>query len=343
MAALCVFVWLDIHRQRQAKDFIDVLRPLKVGTTTGSEVLLLVRRFDPESYVRQPKPDGINVDLVSVPTTQCESGDCELSFGPKEPAPLEWLGPILWDHPLMRKWFSASGFWANLSIEGGVLKEVSVFMHSVQVEDVKEVRMVYSSENVLTPWNIERYTAHNTGGPTGARTTDFLAVSLGPSTSEERQKWAFGFDESCVRLRRHCSVCEVLPHICRDYEKGDWDYFNMSGTVLESYKDAVNKLPFGITQEQLVQQLGDDAEWRLPKFRVDRHVDRLPLQFPSGTIYARAQEITYLLRKHRQTDLPGSFNTVTFIFDSPSSGSRLIEISSRTPGILSRRQTTARR
>jgi hypothetical protein len=340
VSAAILAVVVNSNRQRDAREMLDALRKLRAGVTTGRESVLAVKRFLREPYIVKNTftERGSSSQTLPIPLSECERSDCELAVAPNE----AWLEPVvsrLLDHPTLRRWIPVSFISADLSVRHGVLQEISVTMQSVQAAEVHRMRTEVISGNRPSPWNITFYRAHNTGGFRGAGTTPTVVATSTPAATKEQQSSAFTFDVSCLKLGRHCSRCDFSPRICADYEYGNWNYFDMPPNVLEQFTGIVNGVPFGTSEERLVQLLGREDEWIFAPSGGhlswgERKLDGLPFRFPQGAVFGDGQSsLSYLLKMHRDNDVAPYESVVTFGFDSDD---HLVAVESNVAGIRSR-------
>ncbi len=325
---------LNVIRHRRAQRFLNALRTVKVGSTTGSEALKVAHPFDAQVYIHRHTelPSGFSDQLVDVPPADCISGNCTVSFGPD--APLHWLSGIyypFWTWPVLRKWVPISGIYASVTVEHGIVSELQITLESIQEKEVHTARTVVASNPSLPTWNIERYTAFHTGGP--GKTSPTVEVRFNPRTRYPKQESALDFNLNCLRVGRSCSQCEILPGICEDEEHGEWFYFEMPDDLLKTFQSAVNKLPLGISEDSVVSRLGCEwggfGSW-------DLFDDKLPYRFPDGTNFGDIDppRLIYYVKKWRERREGNNRDqTVTLVFDKQD---RLVRIVSQADGVRNR-------
>ena len=308
------------------------LRTITVGTTTGSEAIVIAKRFGPKTYIVQHTelPSGFSDGIIDVPQSDCISGNCSLSFNAD--ANTKWMEAI--SYPLLRweilrRWIPLTGIYADIAVEHGTVIDLVVDQVSLQQEDYHQARIIITSKPLASPWNIRRYTAHITGGP--GRHAPTVELKFNPRNRHPNQEAALDFNLECLRFGRNCSTCEILPGVCEDYEHGDWFYFELSPELLKDFQAAVNHLNPGSTEDNVVKIVGSGS------FASQRLFDdRLPYRFPDGTVFGdqEPKRLIYYVKKWRQyeeQDNPKD-KTVTFVFDNRD---RLFKIDSKADGILS--------
>ena len=324
-------VSLAIIRRRDAQDFLNALRSVKVGTTTGGEALKCAQGFNADAYILKHTElsSGSSGQLVDVSPNECISANCTLSFAAD--AHTLWLRPFfypLWKWPILRKWVPISGLSANVTVEHGIVTGLFVEMESIQQKEIHTARTVVTSKQVAAAWNIRRYTAFNTGGP--GRTRPTVEVSFTPRSAHQNQDAALDFNLKCLQIGRTCSQCEILPRICEDEANGNWFYFEMSGDLLKNFQIAVNGLRLGCSEDAVVDRIGWGGITPHPLFD-----DKLPYRFPDGTMFGddNPKQLIYYLKKRREGGENLQDQTVSFVFDKQD---RLTGIISKADGIRSR-------
>ena len=323
---------LNVIRHRSAQRFLNVMRTVNVGTTTGNEALKVAQPFDAQVYILRHTelPSGFSDQLLDVQPADCVSGNCTLSFDAD--AHLHWLSGIaypFWTWPVLRKWVPISGIYGNVTVEHGIVSELLVALESIQEKEVHRARTVITSKPSLPMWSIERYTAVNTGGP--GRTTPTLLTTFNPRSPHAGQDAALDFNLNCLRIGRHCSPCEILPRICEDDEHGEWFYFEMPDDLLKNFRTTVNRLPLGSSLDLVVNRVGWDGLTSRELFD-----DRFPYRFPDGTMFGDSdpRRLIYYVKKWRkQRERNPRDQTVTFVFDKQD---RLARITSQVDGVGTR-------
>jgi hypothetical protein len=149
---------------------------------------------------------------------------------------------------------------------------------------------------------------------------------------------AFNFNLRCLFLGVHCSRCQMLPSACEAYNHSDWYEFIMPEVALAEFRQAVNNLKLGTQRIAIYHQLGDDDGLDTGRRLRDLVRDRLPFDFPIGTILASSgpERLTYYVKKwrlYRGSPEGPDDRSVTFVLDKDG---RLQRIESRVEGIPSR-------
>jgi hypothetical protein len=323
LIATASLVAFDFYRHRSAKKLLEGIQTLNLDST-AADAVRFAKQFKAKYYVRKHIEEGgiVSDEFVPVPVTECDSGECELSFGSDPDWPTQVFA-FLWEHPKLRRWLPASYLWVNVRVHQGRVRAIQTTFESWQESDIQRVRVELASDVDSPRWNTTRYTAFNTGGPIGARTTATYATTF-TAASYERRKWAFDYDLKCLRAGKSCSRCEIAPRICDDYEHGDWNYFEIPPPVLAEFREAVNKLPFGISEGEVVKRLGRER---------GQYSDRLPFDFPEGTVFGGDNTLSYLLKMHRDRDAEPYESVVIFRFNDEV---QLVGIESTVAGVHSR-------
>lgn len=326
-------IGLNTVRCRDAQGFLNVVRAINVGETTGRELVGVVRQYDVRAYVIKETQSGpaYSIQAVDVSPIDCVSADCTLSFGADAHA--RWLTAVsypLFKWPVLRKWLPISGLFANVTVERGTVSEVLVELESIQQEEDHRGRAFITSRPGPA-WNIKRYTAFSTGGGLG-RTSPTVETIDNPKWPHQNADAALDFNVRCLRIGQSCSACEILPRICEDDDHGQWFYFEMSGDLLSNFRAAVNELPMGSSEDILNHRIGED---RLTSKNL--YDDKLPYRFPDGTVFlgdTSPLSVIYYVKKWRERneDNPKD-QKVTFVFDKED---RLVQIISQADGILNR-------
>ena len=323
---------LNVVRHRDAQHFLNAVRTVKVGTTTGSEALKIAQRFNAEVYIvkHTELPSGFSDQIVDIPNNDCISGNCSLSFGADTHA--RWLRAVSypwWNWPVLRKWIPITGIYADVTVEHGTVTDLLVSVESIQQQEVHTARTRITSKPLASAWNVRRYTAFNTGGP--GRTTPTVEITFSPRSRHPKQEAALDFNLSCLRIGRSCSRCEILPGSCEDDEHGDWFYFEMPDDLVKNFQTAVNQLRLGNPEKIVISRIGWGGLTSQPLFD-----DKLPYRFPDGTMLGESdpERLIYFVKKWREQDRPNPQDqTVTFVFDKQD---RLTGIMSHADGIRSR-------
>jgi hypothetical protein len=185
-----------------------------------------------------------------------------------------------------------------------------------------------------TPWSIRKVQAHITGGP--GRRTNEIRVEAWSSAPRDRIMRTFDFNARCLWLGVHCSRCQILPSACEWYNHGDWYEFEMPREALTKYRQAVNDLKLGVQENAIYDELGTTDGLDTGRKLCDLARDRLPFDFPEGTILGSCPgDLTFYVKKWRldwgSAEAPGD-QSVTFVMDNDC---RLQRIESRVDGIPS--------
>ena len=334
----------DIAVYWRARGLISILKRIEVGKTTGRDAIRIAERFGGTAYISEHTVIGNSNTWSShdVPLIACMAGDCELSLDayPRLPGS-RFLGNLCLDYPGFRRWVPASDMGGYMEIRRGVVQEVQTWMASLDVEVEHYGRTnVYGEESHAAPWNrtpwsIRKVQAHITGGP--GRRTNEIRVEAWSSAPHDRILHAFDFNMRCLWLGFHCSRCQILPSACEWYDHGDWYEFEMPEEALAKFREAVNNLKLGAQGNVLYDQLGTTDGFDTGRRLRDLARDRLPFDFPDGTIFGSCPGcLTFYVKKWRldwgSPEGPGD-QSVTFVMDKDR---RLQRIESRVEGILSR-------
>jgi len=332
----------DLSVYWQGRRLIEALKQVEVGKTSGRDAIKLVGQFHASAYIveERPLPNGSSVGFIDTPLTTCMAGDCYLSFyvSPGFPG-LQSLDDLSIHHPGFRRYVPMNRAGGHLRVKQGIVQELGVTVEStddrIQHSATTYIYSEYSHAAPWnrTPWSIRYVRAHDSVGGT----TSDVRVEAWSSAPKDRLLSVFDFSLNCLLLGVHCSRCQILPRACEDYEHGNWYEFTMPPKALRKFRQAVNDLKLGTPVYAITDQLGEGAGIDMQRQIRDLARDRLPFDFPDGSITSSSDEnlVYYVKRWRLHPDSPKGTDdqSVTFVFDKDR---RLLRIESHVEGIVSR-------
>jgi hypothetical protein len=300
---------------------LAVAKGIRVGESTLPDLIRAAQshrvNLDSRNYAHKNQ-----IPTEKLPVSACAATDCAIFLGS---TPWEDQG-LLYDLQIknkrLRRWLPWNRFSIAFSTSKGVVQRIDLSAFSADDRLAHIATSKVSADRNISPWRILRGGGGFEGPGNLTVGMDRVEIEATPGAGALRKVGALAFDLSCMRLAKHCSPCQLLPFACQDYEQGDWNYFEMSGDLLNSLRIAINGLPLGSSETIVVNRIGSDGITSHELFD-----DKLPYRFPSGTMFSDndpKRQVYYVKKWREEREGNPQDQTVTFFFDEHAKLTRIV-------------------